>query len=220
MISWGGGVNSTAIIALHLLGKLKGKPEIVFADTGCEYPKTYEYINVVGNTLAKDGWKITVLRPYTHPEYYAPEIQGKYTNVYDYLWDKKYIPTHRYKACNSRFKNTPLTKYAKGRKYMIGICGDELNRIKQNNNIIYPLKDYTRDGCAWLIGKAGLPIPHKTGCYFCYANKKKEWIYLKNNYPDLWKKSIALENNSKATFGTLPLQDKMNNWKDLLEKGE
>ena len=28
IISWGAGVNSTAIIALFLLGKLKGKPEI------------------------------------------------------------------------------------------------------------------------------------------------------------------------------------------------
>jgi hypothetical protein len=32
-ISWGAGVNSTAIIALHLPGELEARPEIVFADT-------------------------------------------------------------------------------------------------------------------------------------------------------------------------------------------
>ena len=95
---------------------------------------------------------------------------------------------------------------------MVGICKDELNRIKDDPKIIYPMRDYTRDGCAWLIGKAGLPMPHKTGCWFCYALKKQEWINLYNNRRDLWDKCVALENNAKANYKNIPLEEQIKKW--------
>ena len=207
IISWGGGVNSTAIIALYLLGKLKGKPEIIFADTGCEYPETYTYINDVGNILIQKGWKVTVLKPYTHREYYGLKVKN---DLYQYLWDRKDVPTFRSRLCTAEYKISPIKRYANGRKQMIGICSNEPNRIKAH---IYPIKEYTRDGCAWLIGKAGLPLPIKSGCYLCPLQNKARWIDLYNKHKDLWNKVVVLEKNSKYTLKhNITIEKQMKKW--------
>ena len=215
IISWGGGVNSTAIIALHLLGKLEGKPEIVFADTGCEYPETYAYINDVGNMLVQKGWKVTVLRPYTHIECYGTKVKE---DLYQYLWDRNDVPTFRSRPCTIEYKKLPIKRYAKGCKQFIGICKDELKRIKNEKDKIYPIKDYTREQCEQLIAKVGLPPAHKTGCYLCPFQRKAQWINLYNNHRDLWNKTVALENNSKYTFKhNITLEEQIKKW---LKKGQ
>jgi len=212
IISWGGGVNSTAIIALHLLGELKGKPEVIFADTGCEYPETYGYILTVGHLLVKQGWKVTVLRPYTHREFYGTKVKD---DLYEYLWDRKDVPTFRSRPCTAEYKKHPIKRYANGRKQLIGICRDEFKRAKDEKDKIYPIKEYTRDGCAWLIGKSGLPIPKKTGCWLCPFQSKAQWINLRKKYPNLWDKTVKLEKNSKYTFKyKITLEEQMEKWKE------
>jgi len=211
LISWGGGVNSTAIIALHLLGELEGKPEIVFADTGCEYPETYGYINVVGNTLVKEGFKVTVLRPYTHSELYS-KFAKETKSLVDACKLKKCVPHFKWRWCNDHFKRTPLKKYADGKPYMIGICKDEQHRIHVGKDL-YPIKDYTRQECIDLIAKSGLPPSHKTGCYICPLQRKAQWIDMYKNNLELWKECIELEKNSKLTFiHGITLEEKMNKW--------
>ena len=216
IISWGGGVNSTAIIALHLLGKLEGKPEIVFADTGCEYPDTYTYIDKVSTVLAKDGWKVTILRSNIQPEYYLKYIQEQ--NLYQWLWNKKTIPFGMWRRCSGDYKRDPIKKYVKKKMMLIGICKDELKRIKAHKNKIYPIKDYTRDECIELIEQAELPPAHKTGCWFCPFQRKSQWINLYNNHRTLWDKAVALENNSKFTYKTgISIEEQMDKW---IEKGD
>ena len=211
IISWGGGVNSTAIIALHLLGELKGKPEIVFADTGCEYPETYAYINIVGNILHKDGWKVTILRPYIQPELYSKFAKETRT-LTDACKIKKCVPHFKWRWCNDHFKKSPLRKYANGRSYLIGICKDEKHRIHDGKDI-YPIKDYTRDECIELIKKAELPPAHKTGCYICPLQRKAQWIDMYKNKPNLWKECVEIENNSTLKFKhKITLEEQMKKW--------
>ena len=218
LISWGGGVNSTAIIALHLLGKLDGKPEIVFADTGCEYPETYAYINIVGNMLVQQGWTITILRPYTHPELYGSKAKKV---LYDYLWDRKDVPTFRSRPCTIEYKKLPLKRYANGRYQMIGICKDEIKRIKNENDKIYPIKYHTRDECVELVKEAGFPQAHKTGCYICPFQSKQQWIDLYNNHKPLWDRTVKLEKNSKFTFKhKITLEEQMKKWLSNTTKPE
>lgn len=194
-ISWGAGVNSTAIIALYLLGILEGKPEVVFADTGAELPETYQYIAQVSEILTAGGWEITTIHPLWVPELYAKHAAGK--ELYDLLWEMRAVPFIKYRFCTSRYKTRPLRRYAHGRKAMLGICADELKRMRDDPKAIYPLRDYTRDDCINLIGDAGLPKAHKTGCYFCPFQPKLQWLSLFDNHPDLWRKVVDLENNSK-----------------------
>lgn len=216
-ISWGGGVNSTAIIALHLLGKLNGRPEIVFADTSGETPKTYVYINAIRHLLIPEGWKFTILSPKTHPEVYYKQARETKT-LLDYC--KKYtrIPSYSHLWCNLHFKLTPLGLYAKGRRPMIGICKDENHRMKKGD-AIYPLAEYTREDCKDLIRQAGLPSAHKTGCFFCRLQPKAQWIELYKNNPELWKECVELEEISGHTFkNKITLPDQMKKWIDKEKK--
>lgn len=216
-ISWGAGINSTAIIALHLLEKLAGKPEIIFADTSNELPKTYAYIDAVKRILIPEGWKFTTLKPETHPEVYYKTARETKT-VLDYCKTYRRIPSYNNLWCNSHFKLTPLGLYAKGRRPMIGICNDENQRMK-NGNALYPLAKYTREDCKDLIEEAGLPPAHKTGCFFCRLQPKAAWIELYKNNPELWKECVELEEISGHTFkNKITLPDQMKKWIDKENK--
>ena len=57
ILSYGAGVNSTAIIALGILKEIPMPDYIVFSDTGAEYPYTYKYMGYLEN----QGIKITYL---------------------------------------------------------------------------------------------------------------------------------------------------------------
>lgn len=211
-ISWGAGVNSTAIIALYLLEMLQGKPEVVFGDTGGELPDTYRYINQARAVLQKKGWKVTILRPFGDYEaLYTKRVRGK--TLYEYLWEEKTVPGIRWRFCTSDYKRDPIRRYAGCRPKMIGICADELKRMRED--AIYPVRDYTRRDCKDLIIQAGLPMAHKTGCWFCPFQSKGQWIGLHDNHHDLWEKAVDLESNSaKWRFFSngRTLQEQMDKW--------
>lgn len=211
IISWSGGVNSTAIIALYLLKALTGKPEIVFADTGCELPETYAYLHAVKSRLVRAEWKVTFLSPRTHPQIYPKSV---YCDLYTWLWNKKTIPGRKWKRCNSDYKRNPLKRYADGRRQSIGICADEPRRFKDDKNIQYPVDIFTREECRELIKKAGLPAAHRTSCFFCPLQRKSQWINLYENHPVLWRRAVALEQRSRHTFlNNSTLEDKIKMWK-------
>jgi hypothetical protein len=64
---------------------------------------------------------------------------------------------------------------------------------------VYPLIDYKigRQQCIKIITEAGLPIPIKSGCYFCPFRNNEDWANLYRNHPQLYKKAMALEERSK-----------------------
>ena len=68
IISWGGGVNSTGILAMMKLGMLpvftKENSYIVFADTCAEMPHFYEHTNLCLSPMARDGWQVKGISPY------------------------------------------------------------------------------------------------------------------------------------------------------------
>jgi len=210
IISWSGGVNSTAIIALYLLKILKGKPEIVFADTGAELPETYAYIKVIKKHLAKLRWPVTFLDPLRTPQFYPKSV---HCDLYHWLWIKKTIPGRQWKRCQSDFKRNPLKRYAAGRTQLIGMCADEPHRFKNDGNLVYPLAKYTREECHNLIEKAGLPPAHRTSCFFCPLQRKEQWISLYKNHRNLWEDAVELEQNSKYTFiKNITLEKQIKKW--------
>lgn len=194
-ISWGVGVNSTAIIALHLLGTLQGKPEIIFADTGGELPQTYEYYDLICSILKPRGWDISKLDPVSAPSLYTKRAKGKY--LYDLLWEMETVPSFQWRFCTGEYKQRPIKRYAKDKVKIMGICADEARRMVMSDGVVYPLQGYTREDCKELIREAGLPPAHKTGCYFCPMQRKAQWIDLHDRHPDLWARSVALEEHSK-----------------------
>jgi len=209
-ISWGAGINSTAIIGLYLLGRLgEKKPEIVFADTGGEHDTTYRYIKDIRHIIGKDA--ITIISPHSHKEFYSPWVRER--KLYDALWEDRIFPHFNGRFCTSDWKVKPLKKYTNGRKRIIGICSDELGRIHNDENIEYPIKDYSRDDCIRIIAEAGLPPPHKTGCWFCPFKNKTQWLHLYDEESDKLHNCCELEKRTNFRyFKKMSLRKQVEKW--------
>jgi 3'-phosphoadenosine 5'-phosphosulfate sulfotransferase (PAPS reductase)/FAD synthetase len=208
IFSWGGGVNSTAILAMMRLGMLPElTPEnttIVFADTGAEMPYTYEHTTTC-RFMDKQKWKWVLLHPMDErwAKYYPERLGG--LPLPEYCLKNKVIPTRMFRWCSGDLKVKPINAFKKtlGEDVttIIGIANDEQKRAKElgKPNIWYPLIDHslTRQGCIDIIRKAGLPEAKKSGCYFCPFQTKDSWLEVYHNFPDLFAKTEQIENNCK-----------------------
>lgn len=202
-LSYGGGVNSTAL--LLLVKEWGWNPEVVYADHGGDWPETGEYIRL----LIARGHKITILKP-------EMLENGKiYNDLYEYCWHHRMIPSRRFRWCTDKFKVRRLNKYFEPPAFsLIGIDAGEEHRAKcsVDNGIEkrYPLVEIgiDRDGCKKIILDHGLPLPMKSGCYFCPYQRKSQWKKLYREHPYLFCKVKALENRmieARKKIGKGPL---------------
>lgn len=201
IVSYGGGVDSTAMI-FKLVQDKAPLDYVVFADTGNEHPETYFFVK----------------------QYMKPYLESKnipFVTVYPFkkrsLWircfQRKVIPDMLQRWCTRDVKVKPIHKFYKTLKsdiiqYM-GIDYQESHRMKPSGeNWItnsYPLVDHkmNREDCIKLIESLGFPVPVKSGCFFCPYNSKSRWSELKQNYPTLYKLAQELETNNKHQNQTL-----------------
>ena len=193
VLSFGGGVNSVALMVLLLS---EGLPfdEAVFADTGGEVPETYEYLDVARGYLEAHGIPLTVVRK-------------RGDSLYGTAWCRRVFPSAIWRWSTRDFKVNPIHRHYREvgghvNQYL-AIAWDEVGRMKDSRvpyvTHLYPLVDrrITRAGCVKIIEEAGLPVPERSSCYFCPFNSAERWRWLHDNHPDLYAKAVALEENSK-----------------------
>jgi 3''-phosphoadenosine 5''-phosphosulfate sulfotransferase (PAPS reductase)/FAD synthetase and related enzymes len=95
VISWGGGVNSTAmLIGMRQRGII---PDLIlFADTGGEKPETYAFREVFNEWLLSVGF----------PEIYTVQNDGMYVTLENNCLQQKMLPSIAYgfKSCSDKYK--------------------------------------------------------------------------------------------------------------------
>jgi len=188
-LSFGGGVNSTAMMLLLL--DRGWEFESVFVDHGTDWPETYEYLDMLQEWLDKDGLPlITVLKP---------DVEG-FDNLYEFCKAKSIIPSMMYRWCTDKFKIQVLSNYYEKPCFnMLGIDTGEKHRAKFNYKRgienRFPLLEFGLDrvDCCLLIEDRGLPVPMKSGCFICPYQKNYQWRELRINHPDLFCKAEQLE---------------------------
>lgn len=187
-LSFGGGVNSTAL--LLLLTDEGVDFEAVFVNHGTDYPETYEYVEM----LREKGYPITEVRP---------QAFGGYDNLYDYCTDAEITPVRIMRWCTDHFKIRPLMAYyERPCVSYIGIDADEERRVRPSRvegvENVYPLVDrgIGRDSCIDIIKAHDLPVPPKSGCFICPFQRRSQWIELNRDHPDLWCKAVTAEQRS------------------------
>lgn len=190
-LSHGAGVDSTALMLLLIDEGLEF--ESVFIDHGGDYPETYEYVDY----LHEKEYEITVLKP----SVIAKEV--RYDNIYDYFWHYKSVPFRNYRICTHKFKINTFNNYVERPCIVyLGYDWSEYKRaIKPKKNTKkgieyqYPLieKRINRSQCKKIIRDHDLKVPRKSGCWFCPFQKLSEWKKLRDNYPELFMKAMALE---------------------------
>lgn len=217
ILSYGGGVNSTALL-FFLVKKKMPLNEVIFADTGSEMPGTYEFLPKIQEFCKKIDLKFTIVK--------GKIGVGKENTVYfsklrDYCYHAKVIPFRKFRWCSEKLKIIPINKYLK-KKYnckiitYIGFDFDEIKRKRISKidwiEYSYPLIDaqINRAGCEKIIKEMGFPIPEKSGCFLCPFQKLSEWKELREKHRDLFDDALMLEERVRAIrpdamFSVLPL---------------
>ncbi len=179
ILSFGGGLQTTAMAILVAQGKLL-IDEAVFADTGCEKPETYWYIE----NYIKPLINLTIL----------PVESG---GLKAYCEKYRIVPSVVHRWCTRIFKIERIDKYVGGQGVMIGFSSDEIRR-SENPKLegdTFPLIEMgiSSADCSRIISDYGWPVPIKSSCYFCPYQRWSEWNWLKAYHPDLFADALRLE---------------------------
>ena len=191
-ISYGGGVNSTAMALL--LADRGEEFLMVFADTGAEYPETLEYLSYFEEAT---GFHIDVVRVGK-----VENLDCSNRGLLDYCEQRTLIPMRAYRWCTEKFKINPIEDYCLRNNVshqFIGFDAGESRRAKTYLNLFYS-KSYPliemgidRQGCVEIIKAHGIKVPRKTGCWCCSFQAIANWKYLFENHPELWNAAREME---------------------------
>jgi 3'-phosphoadenosine 5'-phosphosulfate sulfotransferase (PAPS reductase)/FAD synthetase len=205
ILSLSGGKDSSAL-AIYMrdrdmwrrrLGKpVKGQSEridmeYVFCDTQEELQETYEYLDKLEAFLGKSIKRLSDERGFKH---WLTVYQG-------------YLPAPNMRWCTRMLKLKPFEEYIGDDLVYsyIGIRADEQRDSsllkKPNIRVIYPFKEdgITHDDVIRILNESGASLPTyyewrtRSGCYFCFFQRKSEWVGLKENHPDLFAKAQEFE---------------------------
>lgn len=186
-LSFGGGVNSVALMLM--LADQGIECEAVFADHGADWPETYEYVEM----LQARGYAIMRL-----------DVGNLHAECAKYA----IMPSRWQRWCTRQFKVEPLNRYfVKPATVYLGIDYGEQHRAKPSRQEglthEYPLVDEGMDraACVRYIERHGLPVPIKSGCYFCPFQRLSQWRELYTKHPDLFCKAKRLEQLASERVG-------------------
>ena len=202
ILSYGGGVNSTAILALIKLGKVEMPDRIIFCDTGAERNTTYCYMKYIKKIFPMIETVMNIRNIKR-----GKNAGKKITNLLDYCKLYKIIPCRQFRWCTTDWKILPYQKACPEKHIKIlGIDYGEQKRVK-DRTCEYPLIDLKLDrkDCIEIIKKTGLNVPEKSGCFICPFMKKSELNNLRKYRKDEFNLLVKLEatankRNSKIFF--------------------
>lgn len=194
-LSYGGGVNSTALAILLCRGKLpQYEPfRIVFADTGEERDETYAFIrDHFEPYLARFGRRLEWVRP-------AETVLER--------WERLRVTGSRIiRACTDEAKRKPIRKYVDengGGTQLLGIDAGEAHRSPTQMRPLVDL-DIDREQCEQIITDEGLPSPGKSGCWHCPFARVSEVINLLKLHPCRFERIERLEAAATEMHGPQP----------------
>ena len=187
--------------------------EIIFCDTGMEFPAMYKHIEQVEERICR---KITRLIPEKSFSYWMFEHvkqKGKNVGHQGYGW-----PTPRGRWCTDRLKVRPTKKYMEKNKnatLYLGIALDEeertLAKTKESvgcEKVAYPLVKWgmTEKDCLELCYKEGLDWGglyeqfRRVSCWCCPLQPRSSLKALRAYHPMLWDKLIEMDKLSPNEF--------------------
>ena len=170
--------------------------EYAFCDTGKELPETYQFLDRLEAFLGKKIERLNAEREFDH-----------WLSVFRGL-----LPSSQVRWCTRLLKNpSPLsnlsvkirlttTSLSVPTRTAIGY--KPLKNVDARN--IEPKYPFKEDGITErdvyrILEESGLGLPEyykwrtRSGCYFCFYQRKAEWIGLKQNHPDLFELAKGYE---------------------------
>ena len=208
------GGKDSAALAIYLKQKgLIPEMEYFFSDTGCELPETYHFIDKLEAYLGKEIVRLGGEGVFDHHlKMMGQTFEG---------WEEKkkiavnlgiepddilMLPSPVNRWCTVKMKLEPFEKFVGDDevKSYIAIRADEHREgyisTKPNIHPVFPFMEdeiVRKDVFRILEETVGVPEYYKwrsrSGCYFCFFQRRKEWIGLYDNHPDLFQKAMDME---------------------------
>ena len=197
------GGKDSAALAVYMSQKFPDLDlEYFFTDTGEELPEVYDYLTKLEGYLGKQITRLNPSRNFQH-----------HLKIYGY-----WLPSAQKRWCTDKLKIKPLEKWIKpdldkGTKITsyVAIRYDEKFReghqsTHENYTVKLPFMDdkIDRKGVYDLLDNTGLGVPEyyqwrsRSGCTFCFFQRKIEWVRLKEKHPDAFEFAKHLEGLSSA----------------------
>ncbi len=185
-----GGKDSSAL-AVYMRDRVADM-EYFFCDTGAELPETYEYLTRLEVILGKPIRRLNAQRGFDH---WFEVFRGT-------------LPSPQMRWCTKNMKIKPIETWIGSEPAIsyVAIRADESNRkgyisTKPNIETRFPFIDdkIDHDGVMRILEEAGIGLPAyyewrtRSGCYFCFYQRKAEWIGLSERHPDLFDRAVAIE---------------------------
>ncbi len=185
-----GGKDSSAL-AVYLRDTVP-EMEYFFCDTGAELPETYEYLTRLQVILGKPITRLNASRGFDH---WFEVFRGT-------------LPSPQMRWCTKNMKIKPIEEWIGDDPAVsyVGIRADESNRkgyisTKPNITARFPFVEdgIDRQGVVNILEDAGIGLPKyyewrtRSGCYFCFYQRKAEWIGLAERHPELFERAVAIE---------------------------
>lgn len=184
-----GGKDSTAL-ALLMRDEVP-EMEYVFCDTKKELPETYEYLDKVEAYLGK---KIVRLNSEADFDHWLEMYGG-------------YLPSSKMRWCTRMLKLRPFERYVGEDPVVnyVGIRADEQRdgyiSTKPNIRSVFPFRDkgITKADVTRILEESGVGMPSyyewrsRSGCFFCFFQRREEWVGLLERHPDLFEEAKRYE---------------------------
>lgn len=185
-----GGKDSSAL-ALYLQDRVP-EMEYFFCDTGAELPETYEFLTRLEVILGKPIARLNSERGFDH---WFEVFRGA-------------LPSPQMRWCTKVMKIKPIEAWIGDEPTIsyVAIRADEASRkgyisTKPNIESRFPFVEdgVDHDGVMRILDDAGIGLPDyyewrtRSGCYFCFYQRKAEWVGLAERHPELYERAIAIE---------------------------
>lgn len=184
-----GGKDSSAL-AIYMRERVP-EMEYVFCDTGKELPETYEFLTLMEAYLGKPIERLSSERDFDH-----------YLSVFN-----GYLPSSRMRWCTRLLKLRPFEQYVGDDVVVnyVGIRADESREgyvsTKPNIRSVFPFREdgITKADVVRILEEAGVGVPKyyrwrtRSGCSFCFFQRKEEWVGLAREHPALFEEAKAYE---------------------------
>jgi Phosphoadenosine phosphosulfate reductase family len=200
VLSLSGGKDSSAL-AVHLRDRISDL-KYVFCDTKKELPETYDYLDRLEVYLGKRIIRLADDRGFDH-----------WWRVYG-----EYLPSSHMRWCTKMLKIKPFERWVEEELHnepvlmYVGIRADEDQRkayisTKPNITAVYPFKEAGIDaeGVMRILEDAGLGLPKyyewrtRSGCFFCFFQRRAEWVGLLDRHRDLFDEAKKYEKTDQGT---------------------
>ena len=205
LLGLSGGKDSSAL-AVYMRDRVP-EMEYFFSDTGKELPETYAFLDRLEVFLGKPIARLNMERdPSENRDF------DHWLTLYGGL-----LPSSQVRWCTVNLKIRPFEEYVgedKAYNY-VAIRADE-DRVGykplktaalRNIEPKYPFKEdgITKEDVYQILEESGLGLPDyykwrtRSGCYFCFFQRKSEWVGFLEQHPDLFELAKGYEKFNEET---------------------